>query len=304
LGAAKKQRLHQSFKGQIMAITAAQVKELREITGCGMMDCKNVLVEVDGDMEKAIDSLRKKGMAKADKKAGRIAAEGVVMIKANDHDAVMLEINSETDFVARDENFKSFVEKISDAALKNKVDTIEKLNAVMVDGKTIEELRKALIAKIGENVNIRRIARVETSGHVGAYLHGTKIGVLVVTNGGDEALAKDIAMHIAASKPQFVLPEQVSAELIAKEKEIFVAQAKDSGKPDNIIEKMVEGRIKKFLNEVSLIGQPFVKNPDQTISDLLKTSKANVDAFVRYELGEGIEKESVDFAKEVMAQIS
>lgn len=287
-----------------MAITASQVKELREMTGCGMMDCKNVLVEVDGDMDKAVDSLRKKGMAKADKKAGRIAAEGVVTIKANDHEAVMMEINSETDFVARDENFKSFVEKMSEAALKNKIDSIETLNELVVDGKTVEEWRKALIAKIGENVNIRRLARVETSGHIGAYLHGTKIGVLAVTSGGDEALAKDIAMHIAASKPQVVLPEQVSAELIAKEKEIFVAQAKESGKPDSIIEKMVEGRVKKFLNEVSLIGQPFVKNPDQTISDLLKSNNANVETFVRYELGEGIEKESVDFAAEVMAQIS
>lgn len=282
-----------------MSITASQVKELREMTGCGMMDCKNALVEVNGDSEKAVELLRKKGIAKADKKAGRIAAEGVITIKANGHEAVMLEINSETDFVARDKNFTSFVEKVSEAALKNKIDTIEKLSAQEVDGKPIEELRKELIIKVGENIHIRRIIHIETSGHIGIYLHGTKIGVLVVTKGGDEALAKDVAMHIAASKPQVVLPKQVAAEVIAKEKEIFIAQAKESGKPDNIIEKMVEGRIKKFLNEVSLIGQPFVKNPDQTIEALLKEKKASVEIFVRYELGEGIEKEKIDFAKEV-----
>lgn len=285
-----------------MTITASQVKELRQITGCGMMDCKKALAEANGDMEKASDILRTKGMAKAAKKAGRVAAEGIIALRisTDNRQAIILEVNSETDFVARDENFLNFVNMVADKALVEKATDVEALSAV-------EPVRQALIAKIGENINVRRVAFVQSSaqsnGIVGAYLHGTRIGVLVALNNGDADLARDIAMHIAAAKPLVVSPEQIDQAVLAKEREIYRAQALESGKPDNIIDKMVEGRIKKYLDEVSLQGQPFVKNPDITIGRLLKEKNAQVEQFVRFELGEGIEKKTENFADEVKAQV-
>jgi elongation factor Ts len=289
-----------------MTITAAQVKELRQLTGCGMMDCKKALTEANGDMEKACDILRTKGKAKASKKAGRVAAEGVIALKSSsdNQQAVMLEINSETDFVARDDNFLNFVNTVTEKALAGKVGEIDTLaNTILAENKTVEQVRQELVAKIGENINVRRVAFMRTDGVIGAYLHGTRIGVLVALT-GDIALAKDIAMHIAASKPLIITPEQIDPGVLAKEKEIYRAQALESGKPENIIEKMVSGRIKKYLNEISLIGQPYVKNPDISVGQLLKEKNASVESFVRFELGEGIEKKVENFVQEVKAIIS
>lgn len=286
-------------------ISAAMVADLRKETGVAMMDCKKALIEAKGDKELAIDILRKKGIASAQKKEGRVAAEGVVTIKLSDDKktAAILEVNSETDFVARDENFNNFTQTAINAALANQCDSIPALAAVKTDnGQTIEDLRLALIAKIGENISLRRIALVKTNGVLGSYTHGSRIGVVVNLSAGDEELAKDIAMHIAAAKPIVVSPEEVSKELLDKEKEIYTAQAEQSGKPAAIIEKMVEGRLKKYLDEVSLLGQPFVKNPDLTIAKLLESKKAKVDSFTCYIVGEGIEKKVVDFAEEVYAQ--
>lgn len=290
-----------------MTITAAMVQELRKLTDAPMMDCKNALVEANGNMEVAIDNLRKKGLSKADKKAGRVAAEGAV-VTATSQDgrhAVMIEINSETDFVARHVDFTEFTKRVAELALQNKITTVDALLAApYADGKTVEEIRKELVAKIGENIQIRRIVFVETDGVIGQYIHSGRIGVLVSVQPGKLDLAKDLAMHIAASRPEVVSPEDVSAEKIEKEKEIFRAQALESGKPADIIEKMIGGRINKFLSEVSLQGQPFVKNPDKTVGQLLKEENAKVVSFVRYEVGEGIEKQVTDFAAEVHAQIN
>jgi len=286
-----------------MAVTAALVKELRERTGLGMMECKKALVETDGDLELAIDNLRKSGQAKAAKKAGRTAADGGVVAKVSEDGktAAIVEINSETDFVARDDNFKGFCDKVAQLVLDTKETDVEKLKDAAVDGSTLEEVRTALIQKIGENIQVRRAQIVESAeGVVGAYIHGGKIGVLVALQGGNEELGKDVAMHVAASNPQVVNPEDVPEEVVAKEKEIFSAQAKESGKPDDIIEKMVTGRVSKFLKEVSLVEQPFVKDPDTTVGKLVKAAGAAVLGFIRYEVGEGIEKEEVDFAAEVM----
>lgn len=283
-------------------ITAALVKELRERTGVAMMDCKKALVAAEGDIEKAIEEMRKSGMAKAAKKAGRTAAEGAIVTASQSGKAAMLEVNSETDFVARDENFTTFCDSVVNAALTNNVRDVDALLSTNMDGVTVEEARQALIAKIGENINVRRVTLVESSDNIGVYKHGDKIGVVVTVEGGDAELARDLAMHIAATKPEVVSPEDVSAESIDREKEIFSAQALESGKPAEIVEKMVAGRIKKFLNEISLVGQPFVKNPDQTVGDLLKENGATVKAFTRYEVGEGIEKEADNFVEEVMAQ--
>jgi elongation factor Ts len=288
-----------------MAVTAALVKELRERTGLGMMECKKALVETDGDLDQAIENLRKSGQAKAAKKAGRTAADGAVVAKVAEDGktGVIVEVNSETDFVARDDNFKGFCEKVAQLVLDTKETDIEKLKEASVDGGTLEEVRTALIQKIGENIQVRRAQVVESAeGVVGAYIHGGKIGVLVALQGGNEELGKDVAMHVAASNPQVVNPDDVAEDVVAKEKEIFSAQAKESGKPDEIIEKMVTGRINKFLKEVSLVEQPFVKDPDTTVGKLVKAGGATVLGFVRYEVGEGIEKEEVDFAAEVMAQ--
>ena len=291
-----------------MAITAALVKELRERTGSGMMECKKALVETNGDIEAAVEALRKSGAAKADKKSGRIAAEGRIIIEqsGDGKHLVLLEINSETDFVATDDNFVNFATAVAKRVIDSKPGSLEELNGLPVaddDATTIEQARAALIAKIGENITIRRFELLDVAGNIGAnYLHGVRIGVLVELEGGDQALARDIAMHVAATNPACVAEENVPQELIDKEKKIFSAQAAESGKPDEIIEKMVGGRIKKYLREVTLLGQPFVKDPDTTVEKLVKDAGAKVVRFVRYEVGEGIEKKEDNFAEEVMAQ--
>ena len=281
------------------AISAALVKELRERTGLGMMECKKALVEAQGDIEVAIEELRKSGQAKAAKKAGRTAAEGVVAVKVADDASfgVLVEVNSETDFVARDDNFLGYVSKVVDAAFTRKEADV----AALMAGE-LEEDRLALVQKIGENISVRRIAIVE-GGVIGSYVHSNnRIAVLTKLEGGNAELAREIAMHVAAVSPQVVNKEDMPAELVEKEKEIFAAQAEQSGKPANIIEKMIEGRISKFLAESSLVEQPFVKDPDTTVGALAKKAGATVISFVRYEVGEGIEKEEVDFAAEVRAQ--
>lgn len=290
-----------------MAITAATVKELRERTGAGMMDCKKALQETDGDIEKAIEDMRKSGMAKAAKKAGRVAAEGLVIIKQHPETSqvVIAEINSETDFVAKDDNFKGFCDQVATCILANQPADIDNLMVCTVadSGLTVEETRQQLFAKIGENIVVRRFSLLDpTGGITGSYLHGVRIGVLVELEGGNEVLAKDIAMHIAASNPVCIAEEDVPKDMLDKEREILIAQAQESGKPQDIIEKMIGGRINKFLKEITLLGQPFVKDPDQTVAKLLEASGATVKNFIRYEVGEGIEKRNDDFAEEVMAQ--
>ena len=285
-----------------MAVTAALVKELRERTGAGMLDCKKALVETDGDIELAIENMRKSGQAKAAKKAGRIAAEGVILTKVEGNRATMLELNCETDFVARDEGFLKFGNQLLDVAAQNNINDLDTLNDADIDGGKVSEVRDALVAKIGENISPRRVINVEGD-NLGAYVHGGRIGVISILNGGDEELAKDIAMHVAAASPQFVKPEDVPAEVVEKEKEIQLEIAMQSGKPADIAEKMVAGRMKKFTGEVSLTGQPFVKDPSVSVGELLKSKNADVINFVRFEVGEGIEKKTEDFAAEVAAQM-
>ncbi|RDX36360.1 elongation factor Ts [Kangiella sp. HD9-110m-PIT-SAG07] len=286
-----------------MAITAALVKELRERTGAGMMECKKALVEADGNVETAIDNMRKSGQAKAAKKAGRIAAEGVILAKSGDNTGVLVEVNSETDFVARDESFKAFTNDVVDTALKNGTATSEELNvAAMPSGESVEEARTNLIAKIGENITVRRVAKVDGD-TLGAYIHGGRIGVIVSLEGGSEDLAKDVAMHVAASNPQFNTADDVDPAVIEKEKEIIKAQPDMEGKPAEIVEKMMGGRIKKFVGEITLEGQNFVKDPSTTVGQLLKESNAKVISYTRFEVGEGIEKKDEDFASEVAAQM-
>ena len=290
-----------------MTITAGLVKELRERTGAGMMDCKRALLEVDGDIELGAELLRKSGQAKADKKASRVAAEGLVVLKGNDSETrhVILEVNSETDFVAKDHNFRDFADTVVKAALVEPSPTnLDELMALEVDGKTIEKLRLELVTKIGENISVRRFCVLDTDGLVGGYSHMGRIGVLVELDGGDIELATDIAMQIAARAPQCISADDMPQEELAKEREILVAQALGEGKPPEIVEKMVEGRLRKHLDEVTLLGQQFVKDPDQKVSDLLTQSQATVIRFMRYELGEGIEKKKDDFVQEVMAQAS
>jgi len=291
-----------------MNISAAMVKELRERTGSGMMECKKALVEANGNLEAAIEIMRKAGLAKADKKSSRTAAEGRICVKVSDDGkrAAMLEINCETDFVAKADDFIAFANGVAQCVLDSSAGSPDELLGSTMPGTgiSIDERRKELVAKLGENINVRRFERfVSADGIVASYLHGSRIGVLVELTGSDQELGKDIAMHVAASKPLCVDEKGVPAETIAKEKEIFAAQAQASGKPANIIEKMVEGRIKKFLGEVTLLGQPFVKDPDQTVGDLLKSKGASVVRFARFEVGEGIEKEETNFAQEVMAQV-
>lgn len=285
-----------------MAVTAALVKELRERTGAGMLDCKKALVETDGDIELAIENMRKSGQAKAAKKAGRIAAEGVILTKVDAGKATMIELNSETDFVARDEGFLAFGSKLIDVAAANSINDIETLNAAEVEGGVVSDVRDALVAKIGENISPRRVVTVEGD-NLGAYVHGGRIGVIAILNGGDEDLAKDIAMHVAAASPQYVKPDDVPADVVEKEKAIQVEIAIQSGKPAEIAEKMVVGRMKKFTGEISLTGQPFVKDPSTSVADLLKSKGADVVNFIRFEVGEGIEKKEEDFAAEVAAQM-
>lgn len=290
-----------------MAVTAAEVKELRERTGAGMMECKRALEATSGDMERAIDELRKSGRAKADKKAGRVAAEGIVIVRTSTDgkQAVLLEINSETDFVARDENFLAFVDSVAKTALMTKTGDVQVLAGTPLAGGTgtVDEARHALIAKVGENINVRRVVLIDANSTVGTYLHGNRIGVLVELDVENSELAKDIAMHIAASKPTVINPGEVPADVIAKEKEIYMAQAAGSGKPQDIIEKMVAGKLKKYLDEISLVGQPFIKDPDILVSSLLSQHRAKVVSFTRFEVGEGIEKESENFVEAVMAQV-
>jgi elongation factor Ts len=285
-----------------MAVTAALVKELRERTGAGMLDCKKALVETDGDIELAIENMRKSGQAKAAKKAGRIAAEGVILTHIENGVATMMEVNCETDFVARDDGFLAFGNKIIGVAAANKINDIEALNAAELDGGTVQSVRDTLVAKIGENISPRRVINVEGD-NLGAYVHGGRIGVVAILTGGDEALAKDVAMHVAAASPQFVKPTDVPAEVVEKEKEIQIDIAVQSGKPADIAEKMVAGRMKKFTGEISLTGQPFIKDPSQSVGDLLKSNGADVVNFIRFEVGEGIEKKTEDFAAEVAAQM-
>ena len=289
-----------------MAITAALVKELRERTGAGMMDCKKALVETNADLEAAIDLMRASGAAKAAKKAGRVASEGLVNITISDDnkDAVILEVNSETDFVTKGSAFIDFVNELGALALKNKPASVEEfLTQTLDSGETVDQAREGIIAKIGENISVRRVQSINSGkGVLGAYKHGDRIAVLTVLTGSDEDLAKDIAMHIAASKPECVSEDELSADLLEREKAIFIEQAKESGKPDDIIEKMIVGRMKKFVNEVTLYGQSFVKDPDMTVGALVKSKSSEVESFVRYEVGEGIEKKEDNFVEEVMAQ--
>jgi elongation factor Ts len=290
-----------------MAITAALVKELRERTQAGMMECKKALSETNGDIEAAIEYMRKAGLAKADKKAGRAAAEGVVLIKLSEDakQAIMVEVNCETDFVTKGDDFKNFSEEVATLALAKQPADLEGLLGVKTkSGESIADATKSLIARIGENMSVRRYIRLSSkNGLIGTYSHGARIGVLVEMNNGEEALAKDIAMHIAASKPICVKAEEVSQDLIDKEREIYTAQAAESGKPADIVEKMVTGRVNKFLKEVTLLGQPFVKDPDTSVEKLLKDAKAQVVTFKRFEVGEGVEKKVENFAEEVMAQV-
>ncbi len=288
-----------------MAITAAMVKELRERTGAGMMDCKKALTEVDGDMEGAIELMRKSGAAKADKKAGRTAAEGriVIAVSENGKQAAVVEVNSETDFVAGDDNFISFAEGVGAAVLANQPADVAAIAGLSLGNHTIEEARTALIAKIGENIQIRRFELLSTdTGSIATYQHGARIGVAVVIKGDSDNLGKDIAMHVAASHPVCVNETEVPADVVSKEREIQIDIAMQSGKPREIAEKMVEGRMRKFLAEITLVGQPFVKDPDQTVADLLKAKGADVVSFTRLEVGEGIEKKQENFADEVAAQ--
>ncbi len=290
-----------------MTITAAMVKELRDRTQAGMMECKKALSESNGDIEVAIENMRKAGHAKADKKASRTAAEGIIFIKydADNKNVVMLEVNCETDFVARDTGFTDFVKNTAEAALnKNVTEDQQLLDQKINNGETVDEARRNLISKIGENINLRRFTKLSTeSGSLGSYSHNDRIGVIVELEGGSANLAKDIAMHVAAAAPIVVSQDDVPADVIAKEREIFSAQAKQSGKPAEIIEKMIVGRINKYLDEVSLLGQAFIKDPNITIAKLLASSGAKVKSFVRYQVGEGIEKKQDDFATEVMAQV-
>lgn len=288
-----------------MVITAALVKELRERTGSGMMECKKSLVETDGDIEAAIELMRKSGQAKAAKKAGRIAAEGVIVIKSSQGQTAMLEVNCETDFVAKDGNFAAFASAVAEQALNGGARDLPELLAQPLEAggtTSINEAREALIAKLGENMNVRRFERLRASeGILYSYSHGVRIGVVVEVAGGTETLGKDIAMHIAASNPLCVAPDNVPAEVLSKEREIFKAQAMESGKPESIAEKMVEGRVRKYLAEVTLLGQPFVKDPEISVEQLLKQAGARVLQFRRFEVGEGIEKREENFAEEVMA---
>lgn len=288
-----------------MAVTAAQVKELRERTGAGMMECKKALVETDGDMETAIDQLRKSGLAQADKKASRVAAEGKIAlaVSADGKHAVMVEVNCETDFVAKDDSFNSFTNAIAANTLEHSPADIESLMQTRIGNETAEEARQALVAKIGENIQVRRFEQRSTDGVLGSYVHGGKIGVLVELSGGDEELARDIAMHVAALNPAYISEDDVPTEVLAKEKEILVAQAADSGKPADIIEKMVAGRLRKQLAEITLLGQPFVKDGDISVAKLLQQNNAKVEGFRRLVVGEGIEKQEANFADEVMQQV-
>ncbi|RPI16103.1 MAG: elongation factor Ts [Lysobacterales bacterium] len=293
-----------------MSVTAEAVKALRERTGAGMMECKKALVEANGDLEVAAEAMRKSGLAKADKKAGRIAAEGVVVIErsADGRSAAVVEVNSETDFVAREKDFQAYAADVARVALASKPTDLEGLLAARLpSGQTVEEARRALIARIGENIGVRRFEIVTSSAPLATYLHGVRIGTVVVIEGGDEALGRDLAMHVAAINPQYLSADEVPADQVEKEREIFVAQAatdpKLQGKPKDVLVKASEGKLRKFLGEITLLGQPFVKDDKQTVAQVLKQAGAKVVRFVRYEVGAGIEKKQENFAAEVMATV-
>ena len=296
-----------------MNISADAVKQLRERTGAGMMECKKALVETKGDLDAAADLMRKQGLAKADKKASRVAAEGVIVIEksADGKAAAMVEVNCETDFVSREGDFKAFAQAVARSAAAAKAKDVDALLAAKLDSgsETVDERRRALVAKIGENINVRRVTQLSAPTNLGAYVHGTRIGALVALEGGDAALAYDIAMHVAASNPQYATVDAVPADAVAKERALLVEQAKienskaEKPKPDDIVVKMVEGRLRKSLAEITLSGQPFVKDPNVTVEKLLAGAKAKVTAFERYEVGAGIEKKQEDFRAEVMKQV-
>lgn len=287
-----------------MEITASLVKELRERSGAGMMECKKALAENKGEIEAAMEFLRKTGLAKADKKAGRVAAEGRVVLAANGSKAVLVEINSETDFVAKDENFVAFTDAVAQAALNAGAADAEALKSAKLGGGTVDEARQALVAKVGENVQVRRMARIDSANHLGGYIHGGRIGVLVELKGGDAELARGLAMHVAAMNPPYLSAAHVPAEIVAKERDIALAQIsdKDKSKPAEILEKITSGKVNKVISEMTLTGQPYVLDTNQTVDAVLKAAKAEVISFTRLAVGEGIEKKEEDFAAEVMKQ--
>jgi len=281
------------------------VKELRERTGAGMMECKKALQATDGDMDRAVEQLRKSGQAKADKKSGRVAADGKIVIAKDGNTAVIVEVNSETDFVAKDENFAAFTEAVATAALQSDAKDVAALaGEKLADGRVVETARTELISKVGENISVRRFARLSAGTELGSYTHGGRIGALVAIDGGNDELARDIAMHVAASSPLAVDADAVPADDLERERRLFSEQAAESGKPPEIVEKMVNGRVAKYLKEITLLGQPFVKDPDVSVAKLLDGAGATVQSFVRYEVGEGIEKKTENFAEEVAKQIA
>jgi elongation factor Ts len=286
-----------------MNITADSVKQLRDRTGAGMMECKKALVETKGDLDAAAELMRKSGLAKADKKASRIVAEGTVALERQGLSAVLVEVNCETDFVARSDEFQEFARELARSALQKSVTSVEDALNLREGGASFEERRRALIAKIGENIAVRRLARFTAPTALGSYVHGNRIGSLVALQGGDESLARDLAMHVAASNPAYIDAQGVPAAVVEKERAFLIDQSKDEKKPAEIIAKMVEGRLRKYLAEITLLGQPFIKDPDSSVEKLLKKSAAKVVQFVRYEVGAGIEKKQDDFVNEVMAQV-
>ena len=287
-----------------MEIKAIDVKKLREETNAGMMDCKKALLESDGDFEKAKLLLREKGQSKADKKSGRTTAQGLVRVETNDDYISILEVNCETDFAAKDALFDDFVSKISKLILSDSIDTIDQLNVQGIDEfGTVEDFRKFVVSKIGENITIRRFERIPLNGTAGSYIHGNKIASLAIIENGDEQLAKDIAMHVAASQPEYIQFSDIPEDLLNQEKKILTKQVEDEGKPAEIVPKIVEGKLNKQLNSITLMGQEFIKDPDLTVAKLLDKNGASVLSFIRYEVGEGVEVEEVNFADEVKAQV-
>ena len=284
-------------------VTAELVKQLRERTGAGMMECKKALVAANGDADAAAEQLRVQGLAKADKKSARVAAEGALAMERADTRAVMIEVNCETDFVAKQEEFQAFARSLAAAALAGNVTDVASLMNQRRGAETFEDLRKALIAKIGENINVRRVAAVSAPTALGAYLHGTRIGCLVALKGGTEELARDVAMHAAAMNPEYVSAGEIPADIVARERAIFAEQSKSEGKPPEILAKMIEGKLRKRLAEITLLGQPFVKDDKITVEKLLKGAGAEVTSLVRFEVGAGIEKKQGDFVAEVMATV-
>src|SRR6476646_9116876 len=289
-----------------MDVKPALVKELRERTGAGMMDCKNALVDANGDLDAAGELLRKQGQAKADKKSSRVAAEGRVVLKSDEREGryALVEVNSETDFVAKDDNFRGFAERVAGVVLDKRPANVEALMGLAADGRTLEEGRLDLVTKVGENINVRRFELVESKGNVGTYVHGARIGVLVELEGGTPELARDMAMQVASLAPRYLSSDDVPKDVLAKEREIIVAQTAEEKKPPEILAKMVDGKLRKFVDEITLTGQVFVKDDKKRVRDVLAANKAKVKGFRRFEVGEGIEKKSSDFVSEVMAQAS